>query len=110
MVRVSMILKRCIKRNVTGEVFKVHCLEDKKLYAVKKAKEKYKGHGDRNSKLEEVRKHEFLPPHTNIVRFYKSWEQKGRLYQAGVNSLQLINMDKKQTPFFPPKLRQNIHF
>ena len=89
MVRVSMILRRCIKRNVTGEVFKVHCLEDKKLYAVKKAKEKYKGHGDRNSKLEEVRKHEFLPPHTNIVRFYKSWEQKGRLYQAGVNSLQL---------------------
>ena len=60
-------------------MFKVYCLEDKKLYAVKKAKETYKGHGDRNSKLEEVRKHEFLPPHSNIVRFYKSWEQKGRL-------------------------------
>ena len=76
-------------------MFKVYCLEDKKLYAVKKAKETYKGHGDRNSKLEEVRKHEFLPPHNNIVRFYKSWEQQGRLYQAGVNSLQLINMYQK---------------
>ena len=42
----------------------------------------YKGRIDRTLKLEEVRKHEVLPPHSNIVRFYKSWEEGARLYQA----------------------------
>ena len=41
----------------------------------------YKGQSDRVRKLEEVRKHQFLPPHCNLVRFYTSWEEKARLYQ-----------------------------
>ena len=41
----------------------------------------YKGQSDRVRKLEEVRKHQFLPPHCNLVRFYHSWEEKARLYQ-----------------------------
>lgn len=68
--------------NFTGTVYKVKCKEDNQIYAVKIAKEMYKGQSDRTLKLEEVRKHEFLPPHSNIVRFYKSWEEKARLYQA----------------------------
>ena len=32
-------------------------------------------------KLEEVRKHQFLPPHATIVKFHTSWEECGRLYQ-----------------------------
>ena len=66
----------------SGTVYQVKCKEDNQTYAVKKAKEMYKGTIDRNLKLEEVRKHEFLPPHSNIVRFYKSWEEGARLYQA----------------------------
>jgi membrane-associated tyrosine/threonine-specific cdc2-inhibitory kinase len=31
-------------------------------------------------KLEEVLKHEELPPHPNCVRFYRAWEEKERLY------------------------------
>jgi membrane-associated tyrosine/threonine-specific cdc2-inhibitory kinase len=30
--------------------------------------------------LEEVFKHEELPPHPNFVKFYKAWEEKERLY------------------------------
>ena len=66
----------------SGTVYQVKCKEDNQTYAVKKAKEMYKGTIDRALKLEEVRKHEFLPPHSNIVRFYKSWEEGARLYQA----------------------------
>ena len=31
-------------------------------------------------KLEEVAKHEELPPHPNFVKFYRAWEEKQRLY------------------------------
>jgi len=64
-----------------GTVYKVRSKEDGKLYAVKIAREKYRGLSDRKEKLEEVRKHQFLLPHTNCVHFYQSWEDSGRLYQ-----------------------------
>ena len=64
-----------------GTVYKVRSKEDGKLYAVKIATERYRGLSDRKEKLEEVRKHQFLLPHTNCVRFYQSWEDSGRLYQ-----------------------------
>ena len=48
---------------------------------VKIGREVYRGEGDRTSKLEEVRKHQMLLPHSNCVHFYQSWEEKGRLYQ-----------------------------
>jgi len=64
-----------------GTVYRVRSKEDSKLYAVKIAREVYKGPTDRARKLEEVRKHQFLPPHSNLVRFYHSWEEKARLYQ-----------------------------
>ena len=62
-------------------MYKVRSKEDGKLYAVKIALERYRGLSDRKEKLEEVRKHQFLLPHTNCVRFYQSWEDNGRLYQ-----------------------------
>ena len=43
--------------------------------------ERYRGLSDRKEKLEEVRKHQFLLPHSNCVHFYQSWEDNGRLYQ-----------------------------
>merc|ERR1712051_970335 len=44
-------------------------------------RERYRGLSDRKEKLEEVRKHQFLLPHSNCVHFYQSWEDNGRLYQ-----------------------------
>uniref|UniRef100_A0A915DBR9 non-specific serine/threonine protein kinase n=1 Tax=Ditylenchus dipsaci TaxID=166011 RepID=A0A915DBR9_9BILA len=35
---------------------------------------------DRRTKLQEVQRHELLPPHPNLVKFIKAWEEKGRLY------------------------------
>eukprot|EP00088_Acartia_fossae_P008322 TRINITY_DN1396_c0_g1_i13.p1 TRINITY_DN1396_c0_g1~~TRINITY_DN1396_c0_g1_i13.p1 ORF type:complete len:633 (-),score=127.92 TRINITY_DN1396_c0_g1_i13:209-2107(-) len=64
-----------------GTVFKVRSKENGQFYAIKIANEQYKGFGDRDRKLEEVRKHQFLPLHPNLVKFYESWEEDGRLYQ-----------------------------
>jgi len=70
-----------VGRGYFGTVFRVRSKEDGKMYAVKIANEKYKGYSDRDRKLEEVRKHQFLPSHRNCVKFYSSWEEEGRLYQ-----------------------------
>ncbi len=64
-----------------GKVIKVRSRKDGKLYAVKIAKDRYKGSSDRARKLEEVRKHQVLLPHPNCVHFFQSWEDGGRLYQ-----------------------------
>ena len=34
----------------------------------------------RRKKLDEVEKHEQLPPHPNCVRFYRAWEERLHLY------------------------------
>jgi len=64
-----------------GTVYKVKSKADGKLFAIKIANDRYKGFGDRDRKLEEVRKHQFLPLHPNLVKFFESWEEDGRLYQ-----------------------------
>ncbi|RWS08077.1 membrane-associated tyrosine- and threonine-specific cdc2-inhibitory kinase-like protein [Dinothrombium tinctorium] len=63
-----------------GDVFRVRSKEDGMFYAVKKSRERFKGKSDRQRKLEEVAKHEQLPKHLNLVRFYKAWEEKQYLY------------------------------
>jgi membrane-associated tyrosine/threonine-specific cdc2-inhibitory kinase len=63
-----------------GKVYRVKSKEDQKYYAIKKSKEKFKGHSDRIRKLEEVAKHEQLPAHPNFVKFYRAWEERQRLY------------------------------
>jgi len=34
----------------------------------------------RRQKLEEVEKHETLPPHPNCVQFHRAWEERQHLY------------------------------
>ena len=63
-----------------GDVFKCISKEDGHNYAIKKSKERYKGKLDRERKLQEVAKHEPLPKHPNLVRFYKAWEENYYLY------------------------------
>lgn len=63
-----------------GEVFKVRSKDDGKYYAIKRSRQRFKGKWDRRHKLDEVEKHERLPPHVNCVRFYRAWEERQHLY------------------------------
>lgn len=63
-----------------GVVYKVRSLDDGRWYAVKVASRQFRGHRDRRLKLQEVAKHELLPPHPHCVRFIKAWEEDHRLY------------------------------
>uniref|UniRef100_A0A183CKK7 non-specific serine/threonine protein kinase n=1 Tax=Globodera pallida TaxID=36090 RepID=A0A183CKK7_GLOPA len=61
-------------------VVNVRSKDDGKLYAVKCALDIYRNTADRREKLQEVQKHELLPPHPNLIHFVKAWEERGRLY------------------------------
>jgi membrane-associated tyrosine/threonine-specific cdc2-inhibitory kinase len=61
-------------------VVSVRAKDDGKLYAVKCSLEIYRNSTDRREKLQEVQKHELLPPHPNLIHFVKAWEERGRLY------------------------------
>lgn len=63
-----------------GEVFKVRSRDDRRLYAVKRSRERFRGSWDRRQKLEEVEKHEGLPAHPNCLVFLNAWEERGHLY------------------------------
>ncbi|XP_075527795.1 membrane-associated tyrosine- and threonine-specific cdc2-inhibitory kinase-like isoform X1 [Dermacentor variabilis] len=63
-----------------GVVYKVRCLDDGRWYAVKVANRQFRGQRDRRLQLQEVAKHELLPPHPHCVRFIKAWEEDYRLY------------------------------
>lgn len=63
-----------------GVVYKVRCRRDNRWYAVKEAHHKFRGERDRQQRLQEVAKHERLPPHPHCVRFVKAWEEDYRLY------------------------------
>ncbi|BFZ03969.1 hypothetical protein BsWGS_07008 [Bradybaena similaris] len=63
-----------------GEVFSCRSKDDGKYYAVKKSRQPFKGQFDRKCKMEEVAKHESLPPHPNCITFYRAWEERGYLY------------------------------
>nr|XP_020666278.1 membrane-associated tyrosine- and threonine-specific cdc2-inhibitory kinase [Pogona vitticeps]XP_020666279.1 membrane-associated tyrosine- and threonine-specific cdc2-inhibitory kinase [Pogona vitticeps] len=67
-------------RGSFGEVYKVRCKEDGQLYAVKRSVEPFRGEGDRQRKLAEVRKHERVGHHPNCVSFIQAWEERGQLY------------------------------
>lgn len=75
-----------------GEVYKVKSKEDGKYYAVKRSRERFRGNLDRQRKLEEVKKHEELPKHTNCIRFIKAWEERQHLYiQSELCEMSLSN-------------------
>ncbi|KRZ24660.1 Membrane-associated tyrosine- and threonine-specific cdc2-inhibitory kinase wee-1.3, partial [Trichinella pseudospiralis] len=63
-----------------GEVFSVTSLDDGEQYAVKRSIEGFRNSLDRRLKLDEVEKHEMLPPHPNFVQFVRGWEECGSLY------------------------------
>jgi len=74
------IIEKKLGEGSFGEVMQVRSRDDKCQYAVKRSREKFRCISDRKRKLDEVKKHEQLPPHPNCVRFIKAWEEKQRLY------------------------------
>ncbi|WKY03780.1 hypothetical protein Q1695_005049 [Nippostrongylus brasiliensis] len=71
---------RQLGRGVFGEALEVECLEDGKRYAVKRALRTFETAGGRQQKIREAKIHESIPPHPNIIRYEKAWEERGRLY------------------------------
>ncbi|CDW58652.1 Pkinase domain containing protein [Trichuris trichiura] len=74
------INRQMIGEGSFGEVYRAECLDDGLNYAVKKSMELFKNGNDRKFKLREVEKYEALPPHPNIVKFIKAWEENGYFY------------------------------
>ena len=63
-----------------ADVFKVVSKDDGQPYAIKVTRDKFRGDKDRKRKLHEVLKHETLPEHPHLVRFYRAWEERQRLF------------------------------
>lgn len=74
------IIEEKIGSGSFGDVYKVKSREDGQYYAVKVSRERFKGKTDREEKLNEVCKHEQLPNHDHLVKFYRAWEENHRLY------------------------------
>ncbi|CAF0897874.1 unnamed protein product [Adineta steineri] len=70
----------CIGRGSFAEVYKVRNKDDNQLYAIKRSLTKFRGKSDRDQKLKEVRFHEALATHSNILKIIRAWEERERLY------------------------------
>ena len=67
----------CLPFEKSRQIFKRNFL----LLQLKVANNNYESNGDRLYKLGEVRTHEQLAPHQNVIKFHNAWEEKGKLYQ-----------------------------
>ncbi|XP_043238058.1 membrane-associated tyrosine- and threonine-specific cdc2-inhibitory kinase-like isoform X3 [Amphibalanus amphitrite] len=72
--------KRLIGSGCFGEVFSARSRIDGRMYAIKKSRQRFRSDADRRRRLEEVRKHERLPPHRHCVAFHGAWEERDHLY------------------------------
>ncbi|XP_071442640.1 probable protein kinase DDB_G0291842 [Hetaerina americana] len=70
----------CIGHGCFGVVFKVNSLEDGKLYAIKKSRERFRNTMDKKRKLIEVERLERIPKHPNCIQMYRAWEENGYLF------------------------------
>ncbi|MCP9262693.1 hypothetical protein DINM_006049 [Dirofilaria immitis] len=62
---------RCIGKGSFGSK------DDKRWYAIKITVEPFRNSSDRDDKLREVKKHELLPKHPNIISYVRAWEEYG---------------------------------
>ncbi|KAI6183543.1 Membrane-associated tyrosine- and threonine-specific cdc2-inhibitory kinase-like protein [Aphelenchoides bicaudatus] len=63
-----------------GRVFRMTEKATNKVYAIKCATEPYRNNRSRREKLHEVRMHEKVPKHENLVKFFCAWEERDLLY------------------------------
>ncbi|KAF1763699.1 hypothetical protein GCK72_003644 [Caenorhabditis remanei] len=67
-----------IGRGSFGEVFRARCREDSQMYAIKVSIAPMRQHSI--SKYREAESHMIIPPHKNLVKFYRAWEETDHLY------------------------------
>jgi len=79
-LRQCFVVKHVMGTGSFGKVVCAKSKDDGKCYAIKYTLEPFHTLSNRRQKLEEVKKHELLPSHPNLVKFYCAWEEKGRLY------------------------------
>lgn len=75
------------------KVFRAISKDDSKHYAIKVMRSPFRNNARRAMVLEEVRKHELLPEHPNLVGFVSAWEEQDRLFiQTELCTKSLANM------------------
>jgi membrane-associated tyrosine/threonine-specific cdc2-inhibitory kinase len=77
---VRYLCKKTLELKSYLKVYKVRHKEDNQLYAIKRSLTKFRGKSDRDQKLKEVRFHETLATHRNILKIIHAWEERERLY------------------------------
>ncbi|KJH50749.1 kinase domain protein [Dictyocaulus viviparus] len=101
---------RVLGRGLFGEALEVECKETGDRYAVKRALHTFESAGNRQLKLREATNHEAIPPHENIVRFEKAWEERGRLYiQTELCGANLAEYREKLGVLPDPELWKILH-
>ncbi|EAL61850.1 hypothetical protein DDB_G0291133 [Dictyostelium discoideum AX4] len=63
-----------------SDVFKVKSKFDGNSYAIKQARHQFRGFQERERAVREVKAAVSLPPHTNVLQYYSSWEQNNTLF------------------------------
>ncbi|KAI1289836.1 Membrane-associated tyrosine- and threonine-specific cdc2-inhibitory kinase [Halotydeus destructor] len=96
---------KVLGRGSFGDVHKVRSKEDGGYYAVKLAREPFRGKRDRERKLQEVAKHQQLPKHSNLVDFVQAWEEKQILHiQTELCEISLCDRLEQKHSFNEPEV------
>ena len=72
--------QRLIGRSPTSEAWLVRSKQSDKPYCVKKVTAKFRTPGERSRYIHEVEAVCFLPPHPNVVKYYRAWQENRHFY------------------------------
>ena len=72
--------RRLIGRSPTSEAWLVRSKQSDKPYCVKKVTAKFRTPGERSRYIHEVEAVCFLPPHPNVVKYYRAWQENRHFY------------------------------
>ena len=72
--------QRLIGRSPTSEAWLVRSKQSNKPYCVKKVTAKFRTPGERSRYIHEVESVCFLPPHPNVVKYYRAWQENRHFY------------------------------
>jgi hypothetical protein len=72
--------QRQIGRSPTSEAWLVRSKQSNKPYCVKKVTAKFRTPAERSRYIHEVEAVCFLPPHANVVKYYRAWQEHRHFY------------------------------
>ncbi|CEO97378.1 unnamed protein product (mitochondrion) [Plasmodiophora brassicae] len=75
------------------QVYRAISTLDERPYALKRSKKPFRGKNDRESYLREVHALKLIPPHPNVVEYYRAWQEEGHLIiQTGLCECSLSDL------------------